>query len=206
MKIYKAYLSLTDKEYSKCTGVMDRTMGFWSSEKERWYVLYGFTNKKKLFNEFMSYHSDRFIIKIDDITEKEYSEIWKNKKCARIEMYSIEYAYEKEVKITMSFMEHNFAIDYKEENAFEYNMISGDVDFKIFKPMYQKILLEVGYVGNYINTYSYDNDIREMWDYNYSYMYDNYRINELVMYILTYKDFLKISKIQEYVIKKVSKK
>lgn len=206
MKVYKLYLILPDNKYKDLKNCIDTTIpSRYDEDRDIWIILYGFTRKKKLFNAFMEFHSNDFEKKVVDMTEEEYDVLWRECKMARIELYDIAYSFNEKIKIPMTFMEHLYSIDYKEENWYDDFISLASIDYKMFKMNYQELLNEIGYVEAYISFYG-TNDEREFWDYNMSYSARPTAINELVMYIMIYSSLLKVSKIQEYVMKKVMKK
>ena len=204
MKVYRAFLICDDEKYKKCQGCVDYSLFKYDSEKDLWIALYGFTNKKKLFKAFKKIHSDILTYDTIELDDEEYDKMWIRHKLSRIEKFNLEIGIEKEIEMPMTFMENLYSVDYKEECFYEDCASYAKIDYRIFNTLYQGYLEDIKYVMDYVSSYSSPDEI-DFMHYNNSYSSIHRVINELGLFVSTYKDFLNIDGITLYLLERRKK-
>ena len=223
MKIYVATLMLSEEEYKSINGVLDYSLADYMSD--HWRYLYGFTDNKKLFKKFCSYHKG-LKIKTVKMSKEEYADFRKENKSSEISIYPFICGIKEdlhddsldkiEVMIPCSKNEYVISVNYASE--FYYNDIASlaKVDPKIFKDEYIDLLQYIDYVDCWMHLNAEPDELEE-YLYNKSFYLtyigrfvysskefidEDTKYNHLGIFITSFSYVINAEKLYEYLLER----
>lgn len=223
MKIYVAVLILDEEEYKSMSTVLDYSVADFMSDY--WRYLYGFTDNKKIFDKFISYHKGlkKKVVKMD---KEEYADFRKENKSSEISIYPFtcgikhdenKDAYVKvEVMFPCSKNEYVNSVEYASETYYDDIALLACIDPRIFNNKIMDLLQAIDYVDCWMHMYA-DPDLLDDYLYNQSYclsfgsgttMYstpyisDDIKFNELGIFITLFQNVIDTEKLYEYLLRK----
>ena len=203
MKVYIAILTLTYEEYRKNASVCDITNMIYDDIHDTWKVIYGITNKRKLFEKFCNMRK-KIKRYTKDVDKYEYKEMLRDNKHAIIEKRPIRYTSTKEINIPMTFHEWLNVTEYIHELYYDDIAFIASIDPRIFINKIRLALSLIGYSNNYYLSFGTEEE-REVLEYNNGFGIDlNADINQFNMFLYVYKDMLALDEVYDIVVKEVN--
>lgn len=210
MKVYIGYLVLTESEYRRVSGVINYNLVSYDENNDRYHILFGQTNDKKLWNKFSMIHG-KLKKRVVHMDEEDYHDFDIRYKLARIRMNKLQYGFKDKVNIPATLDEIFTVLNDEGDNGdgghmtYMYDIASfASADPQIFNSKIYQALDNIWYVEDYYTLHGTDEEI-DFYQYNRSYYNRARNFNEVVLLYMSYEGIINLDGLRMYLINEVNK-
>ena len=206
MKIYKFYLYMDDDERREMDIKYNKTSKFtYFDFDDSAFVLYAWTDKKKIRDDFIKMRSDNFILKVDDIDDEFYHKFkveYKEEYLDYRELRTYDYnkGKYKEINTLMTNDEHLLFTEYIDEHISQILQPVCESEYMYLKDEFIDVLDLFLYTISHDRFYAVDEAVEDLVCYNLGYgltpngnhlskIYDS--IDQFRLFVHTFRDFFK---------------